>query len=297
MSALPYWSPPCWRCWSPGWPSAGCELDDLSMVFIVAVVVVAARTRMRAAVADRGAVLPRLQLLLHRSALHPLHRRAPGRDHGAPVPGRGAGRGPAGLAAAHAGDGPARGQHARHGLAGTGPATRQRGRPGPGGAGRDARRCSAALGAPAWIRIGDDDNRRRDACRRSGDKDLRAADWAQRHRQAAGRYTDTLAGIGHGGSCRCAANAKRSAWSACASAERDARLALRATAPGRGHGRRHRARRSCARGWSRTSKPRASAAKPNACARRCCRRSRTTCARRWRRSSVRPAAWTTMAMR
>ncbi|KAF1714619.1 histidine kinase [Pseudoxanthomonas yeongjuensis] len=50
----------------------------------------------------------------------------------------------------------------------------------------------ATFGAPAWIRI--DDAVAASESAKLGDTDLGAAEWAQRHGQATGRYTDTLAG-------------------------------------------------------------------------------------------------------
>ncbi|NUO76998.1 MAG: histidine kinase, partial [Lysobacter sp.] len=58
-------------------------------------------------------------------------------------------------------------------------------------AGRDALRAS--LGADAIVRIGEPDWSGAQAPELS-DKDRAAADWSLRHRQPAGRYTDTLAG-------------------------------------------------------------------------------------------------------
>ena len=57
-------------------------------------------------------------------------------------------------------------------------------------AGRSA--LQAAFGIPAWIRIGDQSAMSEGAT--LGDTDLGAAEWAQRHGQPTGRYTDTLAG-------------------------------------------------------------------------------------------------------
>ena len=49
-----------------------------------------------------------------------------------------------------------------------------------------------ALDAPAWVRVAGDTSTSGSAA--PGDTDLAAADWALRHAQPAGRYTDTLAG-------------------------------------------------------------------------------------------------------
>jgi two-component system sensor histidine kinase KdpD len=57
-------------------------------------------------------------------------------------------------------------------------------------AGRQA--LEQALDAPAWLRIGADTSTSGSAA--PGDTDLAAADWAQRHGQPSGRFTDTLAG-------------------------------------------------------------------------------------------------------
>jgi two-component system sensor histidine kinase KdpD len=51
-----------------------------------------------------------------------------------------------------------------------------------------------ALDAPAWVRLGADTSTSGSAA--PGDTDLAAADWALRHGQPAGRFTDTLAGAG-----------------------------------------------------------------------------------------------------
>ena len=57
-------------------------------------------------------------------------------------------------------------------------------------AGRQA--LEQALDAPAWLRIGTEVSVSSQAL--PGDTDLAAADWSQRHGQASGRFTDTLAG-------------------------------------------------------------------------------------------------------
>jgi len=57
-------------------------------------------------------------------------------------------------------------------------------------AGREA--LEQALDAPAWLRIGADTSTSGSGV--PGDTDLAAADWAQRHGQPSGRFTDTLAG-------------------------------------------------------------------------------------------------------
>ena len=57
-------------------------------------------------------------------------------------------------------------------------------------AGREA--LEQALDAPAWLRIGADTSSSGSGV--PGETDLAAADWAYRHGQPSGRYTDTLAG-------------------------------------------------------------------------------------------------------
>ncbi|MGV8961729.1 MAG: ATP-binding protein [Stenotrophomonas sp.] len=57
-------------------------------------------------------------------------------------------------------------------------------------AGREA--LQQALDVPAWLRIGHDTSTSGSAA--PGDTDLAAADWALRHGQPSGRFTDTLAG-------------------------------------------------------------------------------------------------------
>jgi len=57
-------------------------------------------------------------------------------------------------------------------------------------AGREA--LEQAMDAPAWLRIGQDTSTSGSAA--PGDTDLAAADWARRHGQPSGRFTDTLAG-------------------------------------------------------------------------------------------------------
>jgi two-component system sensor histidine kinase KdpD len=62
-------------------------------------------------------------------------------------------------------------------------------------AGRQA--YKAALGADCWIRVGEEEHPvagRESAMPALGDKDRAAADWTQRHGQPAGRFTDTLSG-------------------------------------------------------------------------------------------------------
>ena len=213
-------------------------LDDLSLVFIVAVVVVAARTRMAAAVLAAVLCFLAYNFFFIEPRFTLLHRRAPGRGDGAAVPRRGAGRRPPRGEVAHAGAGAARLQRARDRVAGAGPATCQRRRPGPGGR-RRARRAQAFArrrrrGAPRRRSAVDHDN-----LLGMGDKDRAAADWARKHRQPAGRFTDTLSG---------------SEWwflplAIDAHFGRRDRLALpaahvaarcRAAPPGRSHGRRHR---------------------------------------------------------
>ncbi|MCX2921788.1 ATP-binding protein [Stenotrophomonas bentonitica] len=59
-------------------------------------------------------------------------------------------------------------------------------------AGREA--LEQAMDAPAWLRIGQYTSASGSAA--PGDTDLAAADWAHRHGQPSGRFTDTLAGAG-----------------------------------------------------------------------------------------------------
>ncbi|KAF1708394.1 sensor histidine kinase [Pseudoxanthomonas sacheonensis] len=166
-------------------------LDDLSMVFIVAVVVVAARTRMTAAVAT--AVL--CFLAYNFFFIEPRFTFIIGARQGvttvflflvaALVAGRLASRLRMQVVALRAAN-----THAT--------ALQELGRQLASAAdlgqvlaaGRSA--LQAAFGAPAWIRIGDDIAASEGA--KLADTDLGAAEWAQRHGQAAGRYTDTLAG-------------------------------------------------------------------------------------------------------
>lgn len=167
-------------------------LDDLSLIFIVAVVVVAARTRMTAAVI--AAVLcffaynfffidPRYTLLI-------------GASQGvttvvlflvaALVAGRLASKLRTQVLALRAANAHAIALQALGrqlaAAADLGQVTQ---------AGRDALRRS--LGADAIVRVGDASAHGADLPELS-DKDRAAADWSLRHRQPAGRYTDTLAG-------------------------------------------------------------------------------------------------------
>ncbi|UHQ21786.1 sensor histidine kinase KdpD [Lysobacter sp. 5GHs7-4] len=167
-------------------------LDDLSLIFIVAVVVVAARTRMAAAVI--AAVLcffaynfffidPRYTLLI-------------GASQGvttvvlflvaALVAGRLASKLRMQVLALRAANAHAIALQALGrqlaAAADLGQVTR---------AGREALRAS--LGADAIVRIGEADWTGAQAPELN-DKDRAAADWSLRHRQPAGRYTDTLAG-------------------------------------------------------------------------------------------------------
>lgn len=166
-------------------------LGDLSMVFIVAVVVVAARTRMTAAVAT--AVLcflaynfffiePRFTLQISaRQGVTTVFLFLVA----ALVAGRLASRLRMQVIALRAAN-----THATA-LQGLG---RQLASAADLGQVLAAGRTSlqAAFGAPAWIRIGDAVAASDSA--KLGDTDLGAAEWAQRHGQATGRYTDTLAG-------------------------------------------------------------------------------------------------------
>ncbi len=166
-------------------------LDDLSMVFIVAVVVVAARTRMIAAVAT--AVL--CFLSYNYFFIEPRFTLQIGARQGvttvflflvaALVAGRLASRLRMQVIALRAAN-----THAT--------VLQQLGRQLSSAADlgqvMTAGRASlqAAFGVPAWIRIGDRVSAADSA--QLGDTDLGAAEWAQRHGQATGRHTDTLAG-------------------------------------------------------------------------------------------------------
>ena len=166
-------------------------LDDLSMVFIVAVVLVAARTRMTAAVAT--AVLCFLAynffFIEPRFTLHISARQGVTTVLlflvAALVAGRLASRLRMQVVALRAAN-----THAT--------ALQELGRQLASAAdlgqvltaGRSA--LQAAFGGPAWLRIGDDIAVSEGA--KLSDTDLGAAEWALRHGQATGRYTDTLAG-------------------------------------------------------------------------------------------------------
>ncbi len=166
-------------------------LDDLSMVFIVAVVVVAARTRMTAAVAT--AVLcflaynfffiePRFTLQISaRQGVTTVFLFLVA----ALVAGRLASRLRMQVVALRAAN-----THATA-LQALG---RQLASAADLGQVLSAARVSlqAAFGVPAWVRIGEVVTATESA--KLGDTDLGAAQWAQTHGQATGRHTDTLAG-------------------------------------------------------------------------------------------------------
>ncbi len=166
-------------------------LDDLSMVFIVAVVVVAARTRMTAAVAT--AVLcflaynfffiePRFTLQISaRQGVTTVFLFLVA----ALVAGRLASRLRMQVVALRAAN-----THATA-LQALG---RQLASAADLGQVLSAARASlqAAFGVPAWVRIGEVVAATESA--KLGDTDLGAAQWAQTHGQATGRHTDTLAG-------------------------------------------------------------------------------------------------------
>ncbi|MET0582945.1 MAG: sensor histidine kinase KdpD [Pseudoxanthomonas sp.] len=166
-------------------------LDDLSMVFIVAVVLVAARTRTTAAVAT--AVL--CFLAYNFFFIEPRFTLHIGARQGvitvmlfllaALVAGRLASRLRMQVVALRAANAHATAlQELGRQLASAADLGQVL------GAGRAA--LQAAFGAPAWVRIGDEVAASEVAT--LTDTDLGAADWAQRHGQATGRYTDTLAG-------------------------------------------------------------------------------------------------------
>jgi two-component system sensor histidine kinase KdpD len=166
-------------------------MADLSMVFIVAVVLVAARTRASAAVLAAGLCFLAYNFLF----IAPRFTFAISARQGvitvflflaaALVAGRLASRLRTQVIALRASN-----RHAN--------ARQQLGRQlssaasdeAVAGAGRQA--LEQALDAPAWLRIGNDVTASGSAV--PGDTDLAAADWSQRHGQPSGRYTDTLAG-------------------------------------------------------------------------------------------------------
>ena len=166
-------------------------LDDLSMVFIVAVVVVAARTRMAAAVATAALCFLAYNFFFiePRFTLHISARQGVTTVFlfllAALVAGRLASRLRMQVVALRASN-----IHAT--------ALQELGRQLASAAdlgqvlaaGRSS--LHATFGVPAWIRIGDAVVASDSA--KLGDTDLGAAEWAQRHGQATGRYTDTLAG-------------------------------------------------------------------------------------------------------
>lgn len=166
-------------------------LDDLSMVFIVAVVLVAARTRMTAAVATAVLCFFAYNFFF----IEPRFTLNIGARQGvttvflflvaALVAGRLAARLRMQVVALRAAN-----THAT--------ALQELGRQLASAAdlgqvlsaGRSA--LQTAFGTAAWIRIGEQSSISEGAS--LGDTDLGAADWAQRHGQPTGRYTDTLAG-------------------------------------------------------------------------------------------------------
>lgn len=166
-------------------------LDDLSMVFIVAVVLVAARTRMTAAVATAVLCFFAYNFFF----IEPRFTLNIGARQGvttvflflvaALVAGRLAARLRMQVVALRAAN-----THAT--------ALQELGRQLASAAdlgqvlsaGRSA--LQTAFGTAAWIRIGEQSSISEGAS--LGDTDLGAAEWAQRHGQPTGRYTDTLAG-------------------------------------------------------------------------------------------------------
>ncbi len=166
-------------------------LYDLSMVFIVAVVVVAARSRTSAAVMAAALCF----LAYNFFFIAPRFTFAISARQGvitvflflvaALVAGRLASRLRMQVVALRAAN---RHANARQVLGGQ--LTRAASNEQVAQAGREA--LEQALDAPAWVRIGADTSTSGSAA--PGDTDLAAADWAKRHGQASGRFTDTLAG-------------------------------------------------------------------------------------------------------
>ena len=166
-------------------------LYDLSMVFIVAVVLVAARSRTRAAVMAATLCF----LAYNFFFITPRFTFAISARQGvitvflflaaALVAGRLASRLRMQVVALRAAN---RHANARQVLGGQ--LTRAASMEQVAQAGREA--LEQALDAPAWLRIGADT--RASGSGVPGDTDLAAADWALRHGQASGRFTDTLAG-------------------------------------------------------------------------------------------------------
>lgn len=166
-------------------------MADLSMVFIVAVVLVAARTRASAAVLAAGLCFLAYNFLF----IAPRFTFAISARQGvitvflflaaALVAGRLASRLRMQVIALRAAN---RHAHARQ-LLGL-QLTRAASNDAVASAGRQA--LEQALEVPAWLRIGSEVARSGSAV--PGDTDLAAADWSQRQGQASGRFTDTLAG-------------------------------------------------------------------------------------------------------
>ena len=167
------------------------SLDDLSMIFIVAVVLVAARTRMAAAVVT--AVL--CFLAYNYFFIEPRFTFNIGARQGvttvflflaaALVAGRLASRLRMQVVALRAANAHATALQALgRDLASAADLGQVL------AAGRAA--LQAAFGVPAWVRIGADTAASEGT--KLTDTDLGAAEWAQRHGQATGRYTDTLSG-------------------------------------------------------------------------------------------------------
>lgn len=166
-------------------------MADLSMVFIVAVVLVAARTRASAAVLAAGLCFLAYNFLF----IAPRFTFAISARQGvitvflflaaALVAGRLASRLRMQVIALRAAN---RHAHARQQLGRQ--LSSAASNEAVANAGRQA--LEQALDAPAWLRIGSDVTASGSAV--PGDTDLAAADWSQRHGQPSGRYTDTLAG-------------------------------------------------------------------------------------------------------
>ena len=166
-------------------------MADLSMVFIVAVVLVAARTRASAAVLAAGLCFLAYNFLF----IAPRFTFAISARQGvvtvflflaaALVAGRLASRLRMQVIALRAAN---RHAHARQQLGRQ--LSRAASNEAVANAGRQA--LEQALDAPAWLRIGDHISAGGSAV--PGDTDLAAADWSQRNGQPSGRFTDTLAG-------------------------------------------------------------------------------------------------------
>jgi two-component system sensor histidine kinase KdpD len=221
------------------------QLDDLSMVFIVAVLVVAARTRTRAAML--AAVL--CFLAYNFFFLEPRYTLFIGARQGvvtvllfllaAIVSGRLASRLRQQVVALRAAN--------AHAIALQALARQLASAADLGQVVQAARTAfRTSLDAAAWLRIpGRDEavDAIADGVPPPGDKDRAAADWASRHQQPAGRFTDTLSASDW--------SAARPAWSVCASSGATPCSASSAAASPKRWSTTS-PRRSCAHAWSRT---------------------------------------------